>query len=127
MGLVVGKGLMTAVVAGMIGGFATGFGSLTFGKRVMKTVGKKITQLNAAMAFAAQFGAAVAVYILTLLAIPTSITFAIIGAVAGVGLVKGSNAIEKSTIKKILFGWFLTPVIGIILAPIILYIVRMII
>lgn len=127
MGLIVGKGLMTAFAAGFVGGFATGIGSLTFGKRVMRTIGRKITPLNAPMAFAAQFGAGIAVYLLTLLSIPTSITFAIVGSVAGVGLVKGAKAVEKQTLKKILFGWFMTPMIGAILAPLILYILKAVI
>ncbi|MDJ0819251.1 MAG: hypothetical protein QNJ58_23810 [Desulfobacterales bacterium] len=35
--------------------------------------------------------------------------FAIVGAVVGVGLVKGARAISKKTIATILVGWVLTP------------------
>jgi len=43
------------------------------------------------------------------LGIPVSTSSAIVGAVVGVGLVKGMKAISKKTIMTILLGWVLTP------------------
>lgn len=126
MGLIASKGLITGFTAGIVGGLAISVGSLTLGKRVMRTVGSEITQLNAPMAFSAQLGAAIAIYILTLFSIPTSTTFGIVGAVTGVGLVKGMSGVEGKTVKKITFGWILTPVLGAIVAPIILLLLRVI-
>jgi PiT family inorganic phosphate transporter len=44
-----------------------------------------------------------------LLGIPVSTSSAIVGAVVGVGLVKGMKAISKKTIATIILGWLLTP------------------
>ena len=127
MGLVVGKEIMTALIAGVIGGLAISIGSVTLGSRVMKTIGNDITPLNAPMAFAAQASAGISVYILTIFGIPTSITFGIVGAVAGVGMVQGVSSVEKRTVRNIMLGWFATPLIGAVAAPLIFLLLKIII
>lgn len=111
VGFLVGMEVWGLASAGIIGGFCMGVGVL-FCKRTVKTVGMGITELDGWMAFAAQMGTAIAVYVLTLLAIPTSITTAMIGSVAGVGLVKGLATIDRWQILKIIRGWILTPILG---------------
>lgn len=118
MGLVVGNGLMRPILAGFTGGIALAFGASTLGIKVMRTIGDRITALDATMAFSAQFSAAIIVYILALAGIPTSTTFAIVGGVVGVGLVKGIAAIDGTTIKRIVFGWLATPLLGALFAVI---------
>ena len=116
MGLVVESNIMPIFLASILGGVAIAIGSITLGKRVMKTVSNDITQLNAQTAFAAQAGSAVAVYLLTLWGIPTSTTFGIVGGVVGVGLVKGVGSLQTGTLKRIVSGWVVTPVVGALLA-----------
>ncbi|MEK6864011.1 MAG: inorganic phosphate transporter [Nanoarchaeota archaeon] len=116
MGLVVESKVMPIFLASILGGVAIAIGSITLGKRVMKTVSNDITQLNAQTAFAAQAGSAIAVYFLTLLGIPTSTTFGIVGGVVGVGLVKGVGSLQTGTLKRIVSGWIVTPVVGALLA-----------
>ena len=70
-----------------VGGLAIVVGLATWGYRVMKTVGEKITPLSRAEAFSAQFGAAVSVLIATLMGLPISTTSVLIGSISGVGLV----------------------------------------
>lgn len=111
VGFIVGMDVWSITSAGIIGGFCMALGVL-FCKRTVKTVGMGITELDGWMAFAAQMGTAIAVYILTLFAIPTSITTAMIGSVAGVGLVKGIATIDRGQVFKILRSWFLTPILG---------------
>jgi len=112
MGLIVGNDLMRPALAGFTGGIALAFGASTIGIKVMKTVGTRITALDATMAFSAQFSSAAIVYILALAGIPTSITFAIVGGVVGVGLVKGIASVDSKTMGHILFGWLVTPFLG---------------
>ncbi|NQT70577.1 MAG: inorganic phosphate transporter [Desulfobacteraceae bacterium] len=56
--------------------------------------------------------AAVTVTIMTILGLPVSTSQAVIGAVLGVGLVKGIATVNRRTLINILIGWFLTPVVA---------------
>lgn len=116
MGLVVSNNLMKPVLAGLTGGIALAFGASALGIKVTRTIGTKITTLDATMAFSAQFSAAIIVYALALAGIPTSTTFAIVGGIVGVGLVKGIASVDSTTMKHIAFGWLVTPLIGALFA-----------
>ncbi|MCP4746220.1 MAG: inorganic phosphate transporter [Desulfobacteraceae bacterium] len=93
----------------LISGMFISLGAITYGKKVSGTVGKGITPLDLSGAFIAQMSAAFGMHLFSLLGIPVSTTSAIVGAVVGVGLVKGTSAIKKKTIFIILVGWLLTP------------------
>jgi len=93
----------------LIGGIAIAVGAITYGKKVAQTVGKGITPLDIPAAFVAQFSSAFGLHLFSVLGIPVSTSSAIVGAVVGVGLVKGAKAISKKTVITILLGWILTP------------------
>ena len=57
-------------------------------------------------------------HLFSMLGIPVSTSSAIVGAVVGVGLVKGARSISKKTIVTILVGWVLTPRLAGFLRPI---------
>jgi PiT family inorganic phosphate transporter len=95
-----------------IGGVSIAVGAITYGKKVADTVGKGITQLDIPSAFVAQVSSAFGLHLFSLFGIPVSTSSAIVGAVVGVGLVKGVRAISKKTIVTILGGWILTPVMA---------------
>lgn len=93
----------------LIGGIAIALGAITYGKKVADTVGKQITTLDIPGAFAAQMASAIGMHLFALFGIPVSTSSAIVGAVVGVGFVKGAKSISKKTISIILLGWVLTP------------------
>jgi PiT family inorganic phosphate transporter len=76
---------------------------------VADTVGKGITPLDIPGAFVAQIAAAFGMHLFSIFGIPVSTSSAIVGAVVGVGLVKGARSISQKTIWTILIGWVLTP------------------
>jgi len=99
------KGILLAAFAGA----ALAIGAITFGRRVTDAVGKQITPLDPPGAFAAQLSAASGIHLFSLMGIPVSTSSAIVGAVVGVGLVKGSKAVRKGKIAEIGVGWVASP------------------
>ena len=95
-----------------IGGFSIALGATTYGKKVAYTVGKGITPLDIPGAFAAQITSAAGMHLFSMLGIPVSTSTAIVGAVVGVGMVKGMKTISKKTLMIIISGWVLTPVLA---------------
>ncbi len=91
-----------------LGGIGIAFGAMTWGKRVMKTVGERITNLTNTRGFSVDFGAATTVLVASRLGMPISTSHTVVGAVIGVGLAKGLEAIDLSVIKKIVVSWLLT-------------------
>jgi len=96
----------------LIGGLSIAVGAITYGKKVADTVGKGITPLDIPSAFVAQISSAFGMHLFSMFGIPVSTSSAIVGAVVGVGLVKGAKAISKKTILTILTGWVLTPILA---------------
>ncbi len=80
-------------------------GILSWGSRVVGTIGEEITTLTFASAFTAQLAASLTVLILTRLGMPVSTTMSIVGAVSGVGLARGIRAVNVRTLLKIFGAW----------------------
>jgi len=91
-----------------LGGVGIAIGCLTWGKRVMKTVGGRITKLTNTRGFSVDFGAATTVLIASKLGLPISTSHTVVGAVIGVGLARGLEAVDLNVIKKIIISWLLT-------------------
>jgi len=96
----------------LLGGAAIAVGALTFGKRVTMTVGKSITPLNVPGALCAQFAAAFGIHLFALMGVPVSSSQAVVGAVLGVGLVKGARTVSKRTLVSIAVGWVTIPLLA---------------
>ena len=95
-----------------IGGVSIAVGAWTYGHKVADTVGKGITPLDIPGAFVAQISSAFGMHLFSMFGIPVSTSSAIVGAVVGVGLVKGAGGISLRTILTILIGWVLTPTLA---------------
>jgi PiT family inorganic phosphate transporter len=93
----------------LLGGISLALGAVTFGHRVVETVGGGITPLDPLSAFAAQLSAALAVHFFSRLGIPVSTSQSVVGAIVGVGLVKGISAVKGRRVAEIAGGWVATP------------------
>jgi len=91
-----------------LGGLGITVGCMTWGRRVMRTVGSRITSLTNTRGFSVDFGAATTVLIASKLGMPISTSHTVVGAVIGVGLARGLEAVDLSVIKKIIVSWLLT-------------------
>ena len=87
---------------------AIGLGTLSGGWRIIKTMGQRITKLQPAGGFAAETGAAVAIFTATHLGIGISTTHTITGAIVGVGATKRLSAVRWGVARQIVWAWLLT-------------------
>jgi PiT family inorganic phosphate transporter len=119
-----------------IGALAIAVGVFTYSKRVMATVGEGIFKLSPVAAFVVVFAHSVVLFLFAsqrlqhlliqmglppIPLVPVSSSQAIVGAVIGVGLLKGGRGIRWRTLGGISSSWVVTPVIAAILSFIALF------
>jgi len=110
----------------MLGGGGIVIGLATFGRHVIATVGKKITQLTPSRGFAAELAAATTIVIASGTGMPVSTTHTLVGAVLGVGMARGIEAIDLRVVAKIFVSWVITIPAGAFLAILFFFIFRMV-
>ena len=110
MGVICNKYPDSGFILTILGGLAIAVGALTFSKRVTDTISKNITPLDMAGAFIAQFTGGLGVHVFSIIGVPISTSQSIVGAIAGVGLVRGIKTIGGRQIFNIVIGWVAIPV-----------------
>ncbi|MFH1672395.1 MAG: inorganic phosphate transporter [Pseudomonadota bacterium] len=108
-GVYVGAGMLNPFTASLVGGLSIVTGVLTYSRGVMMTVGKRIVPLDAFSAFVATLSNGLTIHVFTQLGVPVSSSQAIVGAIVGVGLVKGLRTVSGRMIATIGVGWVTTP------------------
>lgn len=108
--------LFSFMVAGLIGGVAMAIGALTWGQRILKTVAFDVVKMDLTMASAAQGVQALVVLVAVTLGLFTSMNQALIGAMAGTGVARGRETVQRKQILGILRGWLIGPLSGLVLA-----------
>ena len=92
----------------LVGGGGIVFGLATFGFRVMKTIGKGITELTPSRGFSAELAAATTVVLASYTGLPVSTTQVLVGAVLGVGIARGLASLNMRVINRIFLSWIIT-------------------
>lgn len=100
----------------LVGGGGIVFGLVTYGFKVMKTIGKGITELTPSRGFAAELAAATTVVLASSTGIPVSTTQVLVGAVLGVGIARGVAALNMRVINTIFLSWLITLPAGAIMS-----------
>lgn len=108
--------LFSLTVAGLIGGVAMAIGALTWGRRILHTVAFDVVKMDLTMASAAQGVQALVVIVAVTQGYFTSMNQALIGAMAGAGLARGRETVQRRQIIGILRGWAIGPLSGLTLA-----------
>ncbi|MFZ0391967.1 MAG: inorganic phosphate transporter [Calditrichia bacterium] len=123
----------------LLGALAIGLGIFTYSQRVMMTVGNELYHLTPNTALIAVLAESLVLFIfastrlqdlLTSIGLPAiplvpiSSSQAIIGAVVGIGLVKGGKGINYGILGKISLGWLVTPVAAVLLTFLALFFVQ---
>ena len=111
----------------LAGGVSIAIGILTYSKRVMMTVGDSLMRLNAETALVVVLAHSLVLFVFSsqnlsnffvsiglpaIPLVPVSSSQAIVGAIIGIGLLKGGKNIKLNVIGKIALGWLVTPVIA---------------
>jgi len=108
----------------VIGGAGIVIGLATFGRHVIATVGEKITQLTPSRGFAAELAAATTIVVASGTGMPISTTQTLVGAVLGVGLARGIEAIDLRVVARIMISWVVTIPAGAFLAIVFFFIFK---
>lgn len=90
-------------------------GLMTYGHKVIATVGSGITKLTPTRGFAATLAASAVVVTASGIGFPISTTHTLVGAILGVGLARGMNALNFNVLRSILLSWIITIPAGAIL------------
>jgi len=91
-----------------LGGLGIVVGLATFGYRVMRLVGTKVTEITPSRGVAADLSTMATVLTCSKLGLPISTTHTLIGAIIGVGLARGITAINRKVVASIFTSWIVT-------------------
>lgn len=130
--------LSSVQVLFLLGGLSIAAGILTYSKKVMKTVGSSLMKLNSETALIVVLAHSLVLFVFSSPALSNSVTKiglppipmvpvsssqAIVGAIIGIGLLKGGRNIQPKVVGKIVIGWIVTPIIAGILTFVSLFII----
>jgi PiT family inorganic phosphate transporter len=95
--------------------FVIGLGTFAGGKRIIKTLGMKITKLNPADGFASQLSGAGTLQLAAYFGLPVSTTHVVTASIMGVGAAHSVKAVRWGVTRNILIAWVLTlPISGVL-------------
>lgn len=123
----------------LLGGMAIGAGIITYSKKTMQTIGKNLMQLSAEAAIVVVLAQALVLFVFSSTAlqqflvglglppipmVPVSSSHAVIGAIIGIGLLKGGRGIRYRILGHVAVGWVATPVIAAMMTYFLLFFVN---
>lgn len=123
----------------LMGGLAISLGVITYSKRVMLTVGSGLFNLSPIAAVIVVLASSFVLFVFSseglrglllflglpeLPLVPVSQSQAVVGAILGISLAKGSRTLNFRLLGKIGAGWLLTPVCSGLIAYLLLYIIQ---
>ncbi len=92
----------------ILGGLGIAVGLATFGYRVMRLVGTKVTEITPSRGVAADLAGMLTVLTCSKMGLPISTTHTLVGAIVGVGLARGITAIDRKIVGSIFASWIVT-------------------
>ncbi len=104
---------------GIVGGLAV------WGKKVIATIGENIIPLQPSSGFCAELATATTILLASRLGLPVSTSHALVGAVAGIGLLQNSESLKFQTLQNIAAAWLITVPASAALSAMIFRIIQM--
>ena len=108
----------------LIGAIGIVIGLVSFGHRVIATVGTGITELTPSRGFAATLATAITVVVASGTGLPVSSTQILVGAIFGVGLAVGGESLNYRKVGSIFASWLITLPAGATLSILFFFIFR---
>ncbi len=108
----VGENMLSVRQAAVFGSLAIALGAITFSAPVMKTIGKSIVEMDAFSGLVCVMAHAFTVHLFAFVGVPVSSSQAIVGAIVGIGLIRGTQTINKKMLRHVALGWAATPFIA---------------
>ena len=123
----------------LLGGIAIAVGVFTYSKRVMFTVGNDLLKMSPVAAFIVVISHSIVLFLFasqgisdflqsvnlpSIPLVPVSSSQAVVGAVIGIGLLKGGKEVQWSIAGKITIGWFTLPIIAALISMLLLFILQ---
>lgn len=108
----------------LLGGGGIVIGLATYGFRVMRTIGRKITELTPSRGFSAELAAASTVVFASYTGLPVSTTQTLVGAVLGVGIARGIAALNLRVVGSIFMSWVVTLPAGAFMSILFFYMLK---
>lgn len=103
---------------------AIGFGTMSGGWKIVKTMGTRITKVTPFEGVAAETAGAITLFMTEALKIPVSTTHTITGAIMGVGATKRLSAVRWGVTINLVWAWILTIPVSALLAGLIYWLMR---
>jgi PiT family inorganic phosphate transporter len=107
-----------------VGGVGIVLGLAMYGRKVIETVGTKITELTPSRGFCCEIAAATTVVLASGIGLPISTTHTLVGAVLGVGVARGITSLDLGVVRGIFMSWVVTLPIGGVLAIVFFFILK---
>ena len=123
----------------LLGGIAIAIGVITYSKRVMLTVGNDLLKLSPVAAFIVVISHSIVLFLFasqgisnflhsinlpSIPLVPVSSSQAIVGAVIGIGLLKGGKEVKWDIASKIAVGWVVLPIIAALISFVTLFVLQ---
>jgi len=102
-----------------------GLGTYAGGRRVIKTMGMRITKIKPVDGFCAETSGAGTIILCSLMGIPVSTTHVISGAIVGTGLTKRISAVRWVVARKVMLAWIVTLPLSALLSGVIYSIISL--
>lgn len=111
-GILYGTQRFTTFNAALLGALAIIVGTVTWGYRVIETVGFNIVNITPVMSIAIVIATALNIQIYTHYGIPVSTSHSIVGSVWGAGIIQGIKTMNMKLARDIVLTWALTPLVS---------------
>ncbi|MGA8944305.1 MAG: inorganic phosphate transporter [Thermoactinomyces sp.] len=89
-------------------GLAMALGTAMGGRKIIHTIGSRLSRLETPQGFAAETGAAILLTTVAKIGVPVSTTHTITGSIIGVGAAERLRSVRWTVASKIVYAWILT-------------------